>query len=151
MIALTTTLPAARSLMTIPGIGPVNGVAFAAAVAEPELFVRARSLSAWLGIVPRQRSTGGKTRLGKITKRGDPVLRALLAHAARAVLQAAACRRKSVRSDALYTFARRAAARLPWNKAVIAVANKLARIIWCVLVRNQVYRPVTAKSVARAG
>ena len=104
---------------------------------------------AWLGIVPTQHSTGGKTRLGKITKHGDPVLRTLLTHAARAVLVQVR-RRKTMPEDALGGFAWRKAKRSPWNKAVIAVANKLARIIWCVLARNEVYRPITPKPVVKA-
>lgn len=118
----------ARRLATIPGIGALNATALMAAVGEAEDFAHGRDLSAWLGLVPRQMTTGGKPRLGGITKRGNVYLRTLLIHGARAALPSLS------RSDTpLGAWLRDLMARVHVNVAVVALAAKLARIAWAVL------------------
>ena len=119
---------AARRLATIPGIGPLNATALAAAVGDGRTFHRARDLSAWLGLVPRQATTGGKPRLLGISKRGNKYLRTLLVHAARAALQPLAASQTP-----LGDWLRGLIARAHRNTVVVALASKLARIAWAVL------------------
>lgn len=117
-----------RRLATIPGIGALNATALVAAVGEAEGFARGRDLAAWLGLVPRQMTTGGKPRLGGITKRGNVYLRTMLIHGARAALPSLS------RSDTpLGAWLRELMARTHVNVAVVALAAKLARIAWAVL------------------
>ena len=118
----------ARRLATVPGIGALNATALMAAVGEAEDFAHGRDLAAWLGLVPRQMTTGGKPRLGGITKRGNVYLRTLLIHGARAALPSLS------RSDTpLGAWLRELMARAHVNVAVVALAEKLARIAWAVL------------------
>lgn len=118
----------ARRLATIPGIGALNATALTAAVGEAEDFAKGRDLAAWLGLVPRQTTTGGKARLGGITKRGNVYLRTLLIHGARAALPSIS------RGDtSLGAWLRGLLARVHVNVAVVALAAKLARIAWAVL------------------
>jgi transposase len=118
----------ARRLATIPGIGALNATALTAAVGEAEDFASARDLAAWLGLVPRQMTTGGKARLGGITKRGNTYLRTLLIHGARAALPALS------RSETpLGAWLRGLGERAHLNVVVVALAAKLARIAWAVL------------------
>jgi len=119
---------AARRLLTIPGIGIMNATALIAAIGHGETFKRGRDLAAWLGLVPRQITTGGKPRLVGITKRGNKYLRKLLIHGARAALP-------SLQSSEtpLGSWLRGLIARVHKNAAVVALANKLARIAWSVL------------------
>jgi transposase len=118
----------ARRLATIPGIGALNATALVAAVGEAEDFAHSRDLAAWLGLVPRQMTTGGKPRLGGITKRGNTYLRTMLIHGARAALPGLS------RSETpLGTWLRGLMARSHVNVAVVALAAKLARIAWAVL------------------
>jgi transposase len=137
--ALAQQRPASRLLMTIPGIGPLNASAFPAAVPDIHLYANGRAFAAAIGVVPKQDSSGEKTVLGPITKRGNRYLRALLVHAGRALLVMA--KRSKHPNDGLLVWARALARRLPWNRAAVAVANKLARIVWAVLAFNQPYRP----------
>ena len=117
-----------RRLATIPGIGALNATALVAAVGEAEGFAHGRDLAAWLGLVPRQMTTGGKPRLGGITKRGNVYLRTMLIHGARAALPSLS------RSDTpLGAWLRALMARTHVNVAVVALAAKLARIAWAVL------------------
>jgi transposase len=123
-----------RRLLTIPGIGPLTATALTAAIGNGVAFRKSRDLAAWLGLVPRQHSTGGKARLLGISKRGTPYLRRLLIHGGRAVV--ARLKRKD------HTFGNwldHLEARSPRNVVVVAMANKLARIAWAVLTRGQVY------------
>jgi transposase len=123
-----------RRLLTIPGIGPLTATALTAAIGNGVAFRKSRDLAAWLGLVPRQHSTGGKARLLGISKRGNPYLRRLLIHGGRAVV--ARLKRKD------HTFGNwldHLEARSPRNVVVVAMANKLARIAWAVLTRGQVY------------
>ena len=117
-----------RRLATIPGIGALNATALVAAVGEAEDFAHGRDLAAWLGLVPRQMTTGGKPRLGGITKRGNVYLRTMLIHGARAALPGLS------RSDTpLGAWLRALMTRAHVNVAVVALAAKLARIAWAVL------------------
>jgi transposase len=121
--------PAMRRLTTIPGVGVLNATALVAAVGDGSTFSKARDLSAWLGLVPRQQTTGGKQRLLGISKRGNIYLRTLLIHGARAALPFLS------KSDTplgrwLKAMMERG---VHYNAAVVALANKLARIAWAAL------------------
>lgn len=129
---------AARRLATIPGIGVLNATALVAAVGDARTFARGRDLAAWLGLVPRQATTGGKPRLLGISKRGNRYLRKLLIHGARAVMPSLA---KS--TTPLGAWLRALLQRAHPNVAVVALANKLARIVWAVLNRGDVYKSDT--------
>ena len=118
----------ARRLSTIPGIGALNATALTAAIGKAEAFEHGRDLSAWLGLVPRQATTGGRPKLFGISKRGNKYIRTLLIHGARAALPYLA-----ERDTALGRWAKGLLARVHKNVAVVALANKLARIAWAVL------------------
>ena len=118
----------ARRLTTIPGFGAIVASALVAAVGRAEAFDRGRDLSAWLGIVPRQFTTGGKPKLLGISKRGNSYLRRQLIHGARAALPYVA-----ERDTPLGRWAKALLKRAHRNVAVVAFANKLARIAWAVL------------------
>jgi transposase len=119
---------AARRLATIPGIGVINATALTAAVGDARNFERGRDLAAWLGLTPRQASTGGKPRMLGISKRGNRYLRANLIHGARAVLP-----RLLNQETPLGRWARKLSERAHKNIVVVALAAKLARIVWAVL------------------
>lgn len=123
-----------RRLLTIPGIGPLISTALTAAIGNGSAFHKSRDLAAWLGLVPRQHSTGGRSRLLGISKRGNPYLRRLFIHGGRAVF--ARVKRKDHKFG---SWLDRLEARSPRNVAVVAMANKLARIAWAVLTTGQVY------------
>jgi transposase len=129
--------PVSRRLATIPGIGPIIATALAATVTEPSGFRSGREFAAWLGLVPRQHSSGGKTRLGGISKRGNRYLRRLLINGASANL----LRSKATRVDPWVIGLRR---RRPSLVVAVALANKTARIAWVVLQRQEDYRRVAA-------
>jgi transposase len=134
---------AARRLATVPGIGVLNATALAAAVGDARTFARGRDLAAWLGLVPRQATTGGRPRLLGITKRGSKYLRKLLIQGARAAMPHLA------RSDTrLGGWLRGLLARAHPNKAVVALAAKLARIAWALLRHGRAYEPTPAAAVA---
>jgi transposase len=123
----------AQRLMTIPGIGPRVATALLAAIgSDPRLLGNGRGLAAYLGLVPRQHSTGGRDRLLGISKRGDTYLRQLLIHGARAVM-----RWVERKTDALSRWAHALLSRRHTHVAVVALANKLARIAWAVLTSGQ--------------
>ena len=122
----------ARCLMSIPGVGVITATALIAAIGKAETFKHGRDLAAWLGLVPRQSTTGGKPRLMGISKRGNTYLRKLLIHGARAALPHAA-----ERDTPLGRWAKDLLARVHPNVAVVALANKLARISWAVLRTGQ--------------
>lgn len=128
--------PIVQRLLKIPGIGPITATALIAGIGDIRLFKRGRDLSAWLGLVPKQHSTGGKDRLLGISKRGDTYLRTLLIHGARAVLRTAA-NKTDPRSDWLNKLAQRRNK----NIAAVALANKNARIVWALLSRETNYQP----------
>jgi transposase len=132
--------PESNRLMTIRGVGPIVSTAIIAAVSSPEEFLNGRQFAAWLGLVPKQHSTGGKPRLGPISKRGDSYIRKQLIHGARSVL----CR-AHLRTDALSCWVTKLVERRGWNCAAVALANKNARIIWALLSSKEVYK-VAAKA-----
>jgi transposase len=121
-----------RRLATIPGVGPITASYFAAIVPDPRIFHGSRQLAAWVGLVPRQRSSGGKTSLGRITRRGDRYLRSLLFVGARNVLTNYRTGRTPVPK-----FAAAIVTRKPLKVAAIAVANKMARIAWAVMSKKE--------------
>jgi transposase len=133
---------ATRRLTTIPGIGVLNATALVAAIGDARAFDRGRDLAAWLGLVPRQMTTGGKPRLVGITKRGNKYLRKLLIHGARSAMPSLA---KS--ETPLGSWLRALMERVHRNAAVVALANKLARIAWVILRQKTVFN-ATATSVA---
>lgn len=128
-----------RRVATIPQFGPIIASAFVATVSEPARFKNGRQCSAWIGLVPSQNSTGGKTRLGPITKSGDRYLRQLL------VVGASGLIRRVRRDPTISPWVAELLKRMPAKKAAVAVANKMARTAWAVLVRGQDYRPQAAK------
>jgi transposase len=131
---LATTHPECQRLMTIPGIGPITATALIAAVGDVRVFKNGRQFAAWLGLVPKQHSTGGQSHLLGISKRGDSYLRKLLIHGARATL-----RWVKLQTDRRSQWIRGLLARRGWNRTAVAVANKNARIVWALLRRGGVY------------
>jgi transposase len=127
---------ASQRLATIPGVGLISATAFAASVPDPSLFRSGREFAAFLGLVPRQNSSGGKDRLGRISKMGDGYLRKLLVVGATSVIRRA---RTSTSVSALWIKA--LLERRPARVVTVAMANKNARIVWAVLARGEVYRP----------
>jgi transposase len=130
-----------QRLEAIPGVGVITATALTATIGDASQFRSARQFAAWLGLVPRQRSSGGKDRLGRISKRGDGYLRRLLVHGARAVLRWTRQRpeRRSPWIEGLL-------ARRPTNVVLVAMANKMARVVWAMLSRSEGYRPAQAAS-----
>ena len=130
---------AAQRLMSIPGIGAINATAFVAAVGNAEAFRRGRDLAAWLGLTPRQASTGGRQKLLGISKRGNRYLRSTLIHGARAVLH-----RLINEPSQLGAWLRDLSARAHKNVVVVALAAKLARTTWALVRKEQGYQRVLA-------
>lgn len=130
----------ARQLMTIPGIGPITATAMVAMAPPTSTFSKGRDFAAWLGLTPKQNSTGGKTRLGETSKMGQKDLRRLLILGAMAVVQKAA-RHGAVEGSWLA----RMVVRKPKMLVAVALANKIARIVWALMARGGVYQaPVAA-------
>lgn len=125
--------PASQKLAKIPGIGPMTASAMVASIGDARNFKNGRQLAAWLGIVPKQRSTGGKSTLLGISKRGDTYLRTLLIHGARAVI------RMAERKPETDTWLKKLLARRNKNVATVALANKNARTIWALLANDREY------------
>jgi transposase len=130
--------PACERLMTVPGIGPIISSAMVAAIGTGEVFTKGRDFAAWLGLVPRQISTGDRTILGKISKQGNRYLRVLFVQAAWVVL----IRPKSWERYGLKPWIEAAKKRLHHNVLAIALANKLARIAWAVLNKGRNFEVV---------
>ena len=129
---------ACQRLMTVPGIGPIISSAVVAAIGTGSGFKQGRDFAAWLGLVPKQESTGDRTKLGRISKRGNKYLRTLFVQAAHVVLE----RRPAAAMRALWPWIAQASKRLAHrNLLAIALANKLARIAWAVLARGRDYQP----------
>jgi transposase len=124
-----------RRIYEIPGIGVITATAIIAAVPDPKTFKNGREFSAWLGLVPRQNSSGGRNVLLGISKRGDSYLRTLLVHGGRSVIRLA-----DQRTDRLSRWAAEKQRTRGTNRAIVAVANKNARIIWAVLAKKEEYR-----------
>ena len=133
-----------QRLMTVPGIGPIVSSAVVAAIGNGAGFQQGRDFGAWLGLVPKQESTGDRTILGKISKRGNKYLRTLFVQAAHVVLE----RRPRAAMRGLWPWIEQASKRLHRNMLAIALANKLARIAWAVLARGRAYQPRIAANAA---
>lgn len=125
---------AARRLTTIPGVGSIIAATVRAAVPDPAAFRTGRDLAAWIGITPRANSSGGKERLGKISKRGNKQLRTLLIVGATSILKQAR------RGSKLPGWVVSLMARRPYKVAAVALANKMARTIWALLVKGGTYQ-----------
>ena len=136
---------ACRRLVAIPGIGPITATAIIAAIGNGAAFKKGREFSAWLGIVPGEYTTGGKQKLLGISKRGNSYLRRLFVQGARAVLQQSA-----KQSSGLSAWLAQLTARAHHNVVAVALANKLARMAWAVLAKNESYRPPVLVDVAAA-
>ena len=125
---------ASKRLTSIPGIGVVGATAIAATVPDPKVFRSGRDFAAWIGIVPREDSTGGKQKLGPISKRGDQYLRRILVVGAHAVLK------RARHQPEKYPWVTRLLERKPFRVVAVAVANKMARVAWALLTRGGSYR-----------
>jgi transposase len=134
-----------RRLRQIPGFGPLVSTATVAAIGNGAAFRRGRDFAAWVGIVPRQYSTGGKQKLFGISKRGNIYLRRMLIHGARAVLL-----RVKYDTGGFGQWVHRLAQRAPRNKVIVAIANKLARIAWAVLSSGKDYQHQRLQMTAAA-
>jgi transposase len=139
LATVATTHPECQRLMTIPGIGPLTATALVAAISDASAFKNGRQFAAWLGLVPRQHTTGGKERLLGISKRGDTYLRKLLVHGARATI-----RWVGRKTDRRSQWIRQLLERRGNNRTAVAVANKNARIVWALLTSHQDYQPATS-------
>jgi transposase len=126
--------PKAKRAAKIVGIGELGASALVASVGEFKQFKNGAQFGAWLGIVPRQNSSGGKASLGRITKRGDEYLRTLLIQGAKAAVMSA-----GKRDDPISRWLVQLTARVGWQKACVAMANKNARILWSVMTREPGY------------
>jgi transposase len=131
-----------RRLETTPGIGPITASAMTASITDPQIFKSGRMMSAWIGLVPRQNSTGGKARMGRISKQGDKYLRWLLVAGAMTVIRHA--KRRGTTDPWLATLI----ATKPTKVAAVALANKNARIAWALLRHGGTYRKAAATQAA---
>ena len=136
--------PACERLMTVPGIGPIISSAMVAAIGNGAVFTKGRDFGAWLGLVPKQISTGDRTILGPISRRGNRYLRALFVQAARVVL----VRTKDSDRYGLKAWIDAAKKRLHHNVLAIALANKLARIAWAVLNKERAFECVSTRATS---
>jgi transposase len=127
--------PDCQRIAAVEGVGPLIATAIVASISNGRAFENGRQFSAWLGLVPRQNSSGGKSRLLGISKRGDTYLRTLLIHGARSVVY-----RAKTKTDKRSLWINDKQQRLGTSKACVAVANKNARIIWSLIAREQEYR-----------
>jgi transposase len=125
---------ASKRVATIPGIGVLGASAITATVTDPSVFRSGRDFAAWIGLVPRQNSTGGKQKLGPISKQGDRYLRRILVVGAHSVL------RRAKQSPEKYPWLTQLLARRPFKVVAVALANKMARIAWVLLARGGTYR-----------
>jgi len=136
-------IPAVSQLRTVPGIGPLTGTAIVAFVGSPQRFPSGRHFASYLGLTPRERSSGTSRHLGRISTRGDTYLRMLLIHGARAVLCHA---KRPATQDALRRWALALEKKRGHNVAAVALANRIARIAWAIWSRNQEYREVNRQA-----
>jgi len=127
---------ASTRLAQIPGIGPISATALVASLSNAKNFDNGRQVAAWLGLVPRQHSTGGKTNLLGMSKRGDSYLRTLLIHGARSVIY-----RASLKKDNINSWVNILVSRRNKNIAAVALANKNIRIVWALLAHDREFRP----------
>jgi len=141
LAVLAREMPAVARLMTVPGIGLIIATALVAFVGDLRRFPTARHFASYLGLTPREYSSGLRQRLGRISKRGDAYLRMLLVHGARALLSRA---HTAAKPDRLRTWALELQKRVHHNKATVALANKIARIAWAVSVKQTDYHSTPA-------
>jgi transposase len=127
---------ACQRLVAMPGVGPITATAVIAAIGNGAAFRKGRDFAAWLGVVPEEHSTGGKQTLWRIPSRGNQYLRRLFVQGARSVMQ-----HQGKQSSGLSAWLAQLTARAHRNVAIVALANKLARMAWAVLAKNEVYRP----------
>jgi transposase len=125
---------ASKRLESVPGIGLIGASAITATVTDPNAFRSGRDFAAWIGLVPRQDSTGGKQKLGPISKRGDRYPRHILVVGAHSVL------RRAKKNPEKYPWLTQLLARRPFKVSAIALANKMARVAWALLARGGTYR-----------
>ena len=137
LISIADQQPQCQLLTSVPGIGVINATVIYSAIDNGSQFKHAREFAVWLGLTPKRRSSGNTFTSSGITKRGDRYLRKQLVHGARALLYR--CRDKT---DRLSLWANALIARRGYNKAVVAMAARLARICWIVLQKNEMYRPL---------
>ena len=126
----------AQRVMAVIGIGPLTASAAVATVGDARLFKNGRQLAAWIGTVPKQKSSGGKTHLGRITKQGNTYLRTLLFQGARSAVTSA-----HRRPDRLSRWIVQLQARVGWYRTLVAIANKHARILWAILAKGERFDP----------
>jgi transposase len=136
---------ASRKLAEIPGLGPITASAIVATVGDAREFKNGRQLAAWMGLVPKQNSSGGKQNLLGISKRGDTYLRTLMIHGARAVIRFT---ENKAEPD---SWLRKLMARRNKNLAAVALANKNARIVWALLANDRTFRPDYTPAAVVAG
>src|SRR6202162_2656877 len=136
---------ACRRLVAIPGIGPVTATALIAAIGNGGAFQKGREFAAWMGVVPREHSTGGQQKLLGISKRGNSYLRRLFVQGARAVLQ-----QKAKQTPGLKAWLEKLTSHTHRHVAAVALANKFARMAWAVLAKNEQYRPAVVADIAAA-
>ena len=136
---------ASRKLAEIPGLGPITASAIVATVGDAREFKNGRQLAAWMGLVPKQHSSGGKQNLLGISKRGDTYLRTLMIHGARAVIRFAESKAEPE------SWLRKLMARRNKNIAAVALANKNARIVWALLANDRMFRPDYTPAAVVAG
>src|SRR5215831_9026295 len=134
IIAQHKSCAASCRLQTVPGIGVIGATAIAATVTDPKAFRSGRDFAAWIGLVPRQDSTGGNQKLGPISKQGDRYLRRILVVGAHAVL------RRAKHNPEKYPWLTQLLARRPFKVVAIALANKMARVAWALLASGGRYR-----------
>lgn len=127
--------PLCKEILKIEGIGPITASALVASIGDAKAFKNGREVSAWLGLVPKQHSSGNKIKLGGISKRGDRYVRYLLIHGARSAL-----RHVDNKTDKKSRWAANKKATQPMNKAAVALANKNARIVWAIMATGECYR-----------
>lgn len=137
----------ARRLQQLMGVGPTSADAVIATVSDARAFRNGRQFAAWLGLVPRQHSSGGKVRLGTITRRGDSYLRTLLVQGAKAALKSA-LRRSPEAASRQERWAADLYARVGYPKTLVAIANKNARVLWALLARDEPYNPEAWRAFA---
>ncbi|UYQ72259.1 IS110 family transposase [Pelagibacterium flavum] len=135
ILVLQRTDDLARRLSTIPGIGPVGATALAASVTDPSQFRSGREFAAWLGLTPSQNSSGGKDLLGRITKMGDRYLRKLLVMGATSLIRRAKYKPETADPRLVALLARK-----PARVASVAMANKMARVVWAIMARGETYQ-----------
>jgi transposase len=131
---------AAQRIQAVSGVGPLTASALIATISNPRDFKNGRQLAAWSGLVPRQNSSGGKQRLGVITKRGDTYLRGLLTQGARSTLQSA-LKREPLRRSRLQHWIVALHGRAGYHKTLVAIANKHLRTVWAILAHGEHYDP----------